>query len=52
MLSFCTCLDHGFAGFADIVGRRFGSLKLPFNKKKSWAGSVAMFISGTLLSAL
>uniref|UniRef100_A0ACD5Y9N2 Uncharacterized protein n=1 Tax=Avena sativa TaxID=4498 RepID=A0ACD5Y9N2_AVESA len=42
----------GGDGFADIVGRRFGSLKLPFNNKKSWAGSVAMFISGSLLSAL
>ncbi|KAK1686416.1 hypothetical protein QYE76_047264 [Lolium multiflorum] len=42
----------GGDGFADIVGRRFGLLKLPFNKKKSWAGSVAMFISGSLLSAL
>lgn len=42
----------GGDGFADIVGRRYGSLKLPFNKKKSWAGSVAMFISGFLLSAL
>ncbi|KAM0923707.1 hypothetical protein ACQ4PT_005377 [Festuca glaucescens] len=42
----------GGDGFADIIGRRFGSLKLPFNKKKSWAGSAAMFISGSLLSAL
>ncbi|XP_051220157.1 probable phytol kinase, chloroplastic [Lolium perenne] len=42
----------GGDGFADIIGRRFGSLKLPFNKKKSWAGSVAMFISGSLLSAI
>lgn len=42
----------GGDGFADIVGRRYGSLKLPFNKKKSWIGSIAMFISGFLLSAL
>ncbi|KAF7012154.1 hypothetical protein CFC21_026376 [Triticum aestivum] len=42
----------GGDGFADIVGRRFGSLKLPFNDKKSWVGSAAMFISGFLLSAL
>uniref|UniRef100_A0A453SMW3 phytol kinase n=1 Tax=Aegilops tauschii subsp. strangulata TaxID=200361 RepID=A0A453SMW3_AEGTS len=28
----------GGDGFADIVGRRFGSLKLPFNDKKSWVG--------------
>ncbi|XP_040379489.1 probable phytol kinase 1, chloroplastic [Oryza brachyantha] len=42
----------GGDGFADIVGRRFGSMKLPFNKKKSWIGSISMFISGYLLSAL
>ncbi|KXG27303.2 probable phytol kinase, chloroplastic [Sorghum bicolor] len=42
----------GGDGFADIVGRRYGSVKLPFNKKKSWAGSISMFISGFLLSAM
>ncbi|KAL5214897.1 hypothetical protein ABZP36_004049 [Zizania latifolia] len=42
----------GGDGFADIVGRRYGSLKLPFNKKKSWIGSISMFISGFLLSTL
>lgn len=40
------------AGFADIIGRRYGSVKLPFNEKKSWAGSISMFISGFLLSAV
>uniref|UniRef100_A0A8R7TNJ1 phytol kinase n=1 Tax=Triticum urartu TaxID=4572 RepID=A0A8R7TNJ1_TRIUA len=43
---------RGGDGFADIVGRRFGSLKLPFNNKKSWVRSAAMFISGFLLSTL
>ncbi|XP_062184207.1 probable phytol kinase, chloroplastic [Phragmites australis] len=42
----------GGDGFADIVGRRYGSLKLPFNEKKSWIGSISMFFSGFLLSAL
>nr|Q2N2K2.1 RecName: Full=Probable phytol kinase 2, chloroplastic; Flags: Precursor [Glycine max]ABA42675.1 phytol kinase [Glycine max] len=42
----------GGDGFADIVGRRYGSAKLPFNRKKSWAGSISMFISGFLLSAM
>ncbi|CAN6250604.1 unnamed protein product [Urochloa humidicola] len=42
----------GGDGFADIVGRRYGSAKLPFNDKKSWVGSIAMFISGFLLSAI
>ncbi|PAN40673.1 hypothetical protein PAHAL_7G332700 [Panicum hallii] len=42
----------GGDGFADIVGRRYGSVKLPFNQKKSWVGSISMFISGFLLSAI
>jgi phytol kinase len=33
----------GGDGLADIVGRRFGTHKLPFNSEKSWAGSAAMF---------
>ena len=33
----------GGDGLADIVGRRFGAHKLPFNPEKSWAGSAAMF---------
>jgi phytol kinase len=32
----------GGDGLADIVGRRFGTQKLPFNVDKSWAGSAAM----------
>lgn len=34
----------GGDGFADIIGRRFGTAKLPFSREKSWAGSVAMFV--------
>ena len=34
----------GGDGLADLVGRKFGSAKLPFNKNKSWAGSLAMFV--------
>ena len=34
----------GGDGLADIVGRRFGSAKLPHNGNKSWAGSAAMFL--------
>lgn len=37
-------------GIADIVGRRFGSQKLPYNQQKSWAGSVSMFLFGFLVS--
>ncbi|GJN26082.1 hypothetical protein PR202_gb13984 [Eleusine coracana subsp. coracana] len=50
LFSICNCIN--FAGFADIVGRRYGSLKLPFNTKKSWIGSISMFFSGFLLSTL
>ncbi|CAI0399904.1 unnamed protein product [Linum tenue] len=37
-------------GMADIVGRRFGSQKLPHNRNKSVAGSIAMALSGFLAS--
>ncbi|KAK6793766.1 hypothetical protein RDI58_007219 [Solanum bulbocastanum] len=40
----------GGDGIADIVGRRFGSRKLPYNKQKSWAGSLSMFVLGFLVS--
>lgn len=40
----------GGDGVADIIGRRFGSLKLPYNQHKSWAGSISMFICGFLIS--
>ena len=35
----------GGDGFADIVGRRWGSHKLPFSHCKSWIGSLAMFLA-------
>ena len=34
----------GGDGFADIVGRRWGTVKLPFSPNKSWAGSAGMFV--------
>lgn len=40
----------GGDGIADIVGRRFGAKKLPWNEGKSWAGSVAMFLFGMVVS--
>jgi phytol kinase len=40
----------GGDGVADIVGRRFGASKLPYNPGKSWAGSLAMFLFGSLVS--
>ncbi|NJM75718.1 MAG: phosphatidate cytidylyltransferase [Acaryochloridaceae cyanobacterium RU_4_10] len=33
----------GGDGLADIIGRRWGTRKLPLNPDKSWAGSAAMF---------
>lgn len=40
----------GGDGVADIMGRKFGSVKIPYNKKKSWAGSISMLIFGFLIS--
>ncbi|GLU11908.1 hypothetical protein SLE2022_286260 [Rubroshorea leprosula] len=37
-------------GLADVVGRRFGTKKLPYNRNKSIAGSVAMATAGFLAS--
>ncbi|MEB3213578.1 MAG: phosphatidate cytidylyltransferase [Leptolyngbyaceae bacterium] len=34
----------GGDGLADIIGRRFGTRKLPFSPEKSWAGSLAMLV--------
>lgn len=42
----------GGDGLADIVGRRFGRVKLPWNKAKSWAGSAGMFFGGWLTSLI
>ncbi len=33
----------GGDGLADVVGRRWGTVKLPFSPQKSWVGSAAMF---------
>lgn len=37
-------------GIADIVGRRLGKDKLPYNPNKSYAGSIAMAVAGFLAS--
>lgn len=36
----------GGDGLADIIGRRWGRARLPFNPRKSWAGSAAMLLAG------
>jgi len=40
----------GGDGFADIFGRRFGKTKLAWNQRKSWIGSLAMFLGGWILA--
>ncbi|PIA54857.1 hypothetical protein AQUCO_00901033v1 [Aquilegia coerulea] len=42
----------GGDGFADIIGRRFGSVKIPYNQQKSLAGSFSMFLFGFLFSIM
>ena len=42
----------GGDGLADIAGRRWGKIKLPWSKQKSWAGSLAMLAGGWLFSTL
>ena len=39
----------GGDGVADLIGRRVGKAKLPWNPVKSWAGSVAMLLGGFAL---
>lgn len=40
----------GGDGLADIIGTRFGHRYLPWNQKKTWIGSIGMFIAGSLFS--
>jgi len=36
----------GGDGLADLIGRRWGKAKLPFNASKSWAGSLTFLLAG------
>jgi hypothetical protein len=38
------------AGFADIVGRKYGTSKLPYNSSKSYVGSLAFLVFASLAS--
>ncbi|KAH0931100.1 hypothetical protein HID58_008217, partial [Brassica napus] len=40
----------GGDGIADIMGRKYGSYKIPYNPRKSLAGSISMFIFGFFIS--
>jgi phytol kinase len=36
----------GGDGLADVAGRRWGTLKIPWNRQKSWVGSLGMLAGG------
>ena len=40
------------SGLAEIIGRRFGRLKLPWNRGKSWIGSLGFFSGSWFLSVI
>ena len=42
----------GGDGLADILGRRYGKVKLPWNRGKSWAGSGGMFLGGWIFALI
>jgi phytol kinase len=41
----------GGDGLADVIGRRWGKAKLPYNQRKSWIGSAAMLVGGFVFAA-
>ncbi|HFC08674.1 MAG TPA: phosphatidate cytidylyltransferase [Chloroflexi bacterium] len=41
----------GGDGIADLVGRRWGRHPLPWSRRKTWEGSLAVFLGGWLLAA-
>lgn len=40
----------GGDGLADVIGKRLGTIRLNWSKQKSWAGTLAMFAGGWILS--
>lgn len=42
----------GGDGLADVMGQRFGTRRLPWSKRKSWVGTISMFMGGWVLSVL
>ncbi|HVN55353.1 MAG TPA: phosphatidate cytidylyltransferase [Anaerolineaceae bacterium] len=42
----------GGDGLADVIGSKWGAEHLPWSEKKSWAGSIAVFMGGMLLTLL
>jgi phytol kinase len=46
----CLMLLCGGDGFADVFGRLYGRVRLPWQPHKTWAGSVAFFLAGFAFS--
>jgi len=42
----------GGDGLADIIGKKFGKNALPWSSKKTWIGSLGMFLGGFLLALI
>lgn len=42
----------GGDGLADIIGKRFPSGKIPWSPRKTWAGSLTVFLGGFIFSAI
>jgi len=42
----------GGDGMADLIGSKIGKDKLPWSQKKSWQGSLAMFVGASVLIAI
>src|SRR5512146_1195274 len=42
----------GGDGLADIVGQKLGAARLPGSEKKSWAGSLAVFLGGWIFTVV
>jgi phytol kinase len=40
----------GGDGLAEVAGHRWGHIKLPWNRNKSWAGSLGMLLGGWILA--
>ncbi|RPI30667.1 MAG: phosphatidate cytidylyltransferase [Chloroflexota bacterium] len=40
----------GGDGLADLLGRRFGTIRLPWNPGKTWAGSTGMYLGGWIFA--
>jgi len=43
-------IELDFATLADIIGTKYGSMKIRYNENKSWDGSIHMLEFGFLVS--